>query len=83
MILDENWAVAPERVAAFFAVFPGAEPTETGFQLNGCQIQLTAIDSTLLGKWSMKRTRIRIEGPDEAVKAIYHQFFLRFLSAGG
>ena len=83
MILDENWAVAPDRVRAFFAALPGAEATENGFLVEGCQVRLTAIDGQLLGKWAMQRTRICIEGPDDAAKSLYRKFFLRFLSAGG
>ena len=83
MMIDENWAVAPERVQAFFAEFPGAVATVDGFRIDGCQIRLTAVDGTLMGKWAMKRTRIQMEGPEEAVQAIYRNFFLRFLSAGG
>ena len=83
MIIDENWAVAPERVRAFFGEFPYAQVTPDGFVLDGCVIRLTPIDATLFGKWSMKRTGVRMEGPEEAVEALYRKFFLRFLSAGG
>ena len=83
MIIDENWAVDPELVRGFFEEFPNAEATHDGFLLDSCKVRLTPIDATLLGKWSMKRTIIRIEGPEEAVNALYRKFFLRFLSAGG
>ena len=83
MIIDENWAVAPERIRGFFEEFPNAEATQDGFLLDGCEIRLTPIDATLFGKWSMKRTGIRMEGPDDATNALYRKFFLRFLSAGG
>ena len=83
MIIDENWAVDPERVRGFFEEFPNAEATQDGFLLDGCEIRLTPIDATLFGKWSMKRTGIRMEGPDDAANALYRKFFLRFLSAGG
>ena len=83
MVKEENWAIAPERVRAFFEEFSQTEATEDGFLLDGCEIRLTAIDATLFGKWAMKRTGIRIDGPEDAVKALYQKFFLRFLSAGG
>ena len=83
MVIDENWAVAPERVRGFFEEIPGAAATEDGFHAEGCQILLTATEGLLLGKWSMQRTHIRIEGPDDAARALYRKFFLRFLSAGG
>ena len=83
MIIDENWAIAPERSQAFFEELPGAVPTADGFEVDGCQIRLTSVDSTLFGKWTMKRTQIHMEGPDGPLNAIYRKFFLRFLSAGG
>ena len=83
MIIKENWAIAPERVKAFFEELPGAKAEEDGFQVDGCQIRLTAVDSCLFGKWTMKRTQIRMEGPEASLKPIYRKFFLRFLSAGG
>ena len=83
MILNENWAVSPERVQAFFGQLPGATETSDGFLINDCAIHLTATESTLMGKWPTVRTLVYIEGPDDAVKALYRQFFLHFLSAGG
>ena len=59
MIIEENWAVSPERIRAFFEEFPQVEATEDGFLLDGCEIRLTAIDATLFGKWAMKRTGSR------------------------
>ena len=33
MIIDENWAIAPERAQAFFEELPGAVPQRTGLKL--------------------------------------------------
>ena len=83
MIREENWAVDPVRVRSFFAAQPGASETADGFFLDGCRVTLTAVPGTLLGKWAMTRTLLRLEGDEEAVCRVYRQFFLRFLSAGG
>ena len=83
MVKEENWAIAPERVRAFFAEQPDAETTADGFQINECRVTLTPVSGVLLGKWAMPRTIIRFEGDAGAVEAVYHRFFLRFLSAGG
>ena len=83
MVKEENWAIDPERVRAFFEELPDAEAVDDSFQINGCRVILTPASGTLLGKWTMPRTIIRFEGDEEAVEALYRRFFLRFLSAGG
>ena len=83
MVKEENWAIDPERVRAFFAEQPDAVVSGNGFQFGGCRVILTPASGTLLGKWAMPRTIIRFEGDEKAVEAIYRRFFLRFLSAGG
>ena len=83
MILEENWAVDPDRVRDFFASLHGCIPTAEGFRLDGYTVTLTEAAGSLLGRWPMRRTILRLEGEDSAVKAAYHQFFLTFLSAGG
>ena len=83
MVKEENWAIAPERVRAFFAEQPDAVALEDGFLLGGCRVTLTPVSGVLLGKWAMPRTIIRFEGDARAAEAVYRRFFLRFLSAGG
>lgn len=83
MVKEENWAIAPERVRAFFAEQPDAEAADDSFQISGCRVILTPVSGVLLGKWAMPRTLIRFEGDERAVEAVYRRFFLRFLSAGG
>ena len=83
MTIEENWAVDPKRVRDFFAAQPGAVETEDGFWLEDCRIHLTAVPSMLLGKFPVTRTLLRLEGEQDAVKAVHHRFFLQFLSAGG
>ena len=83
MILEENWAIAPVRVRAFFAEQPDTQQIQKGYLVDGCTVTLEEVESTLLGKWKQLRTCIRIEGEDAAVSALYRRFFLTFLSAGG
>ena len=83
MVIDENWAADPARVRGFFAAIPGAVVTEDGFLAEGCRIRLTDVPGTLMGKWGIRRTRLILEGPDEAAASLYRRFFLHFLSAGG
>lgn len=83
MILEENWAIDPRRVRAFFAKQPDTVETPEGFLVGGCAISLTKAEGSLMGKWSIRRTQIRFEGEDDAVNAVYRRFFLTFLSAGG
>ena len=83
MTINENWAVNPREVRAFFAAQPGAVETEDGFLVGGCRVCLTAVPGTLLGKWPITRTQLQLEGEPEAVQALHRRFFLTFLSAGG
>ena len=83
MIIEENWAIDPRRVRAFFAAQPDAAGIPDGFFISGCTVTLTEAEGTVLGQWAMRRTIIRIEGEEAAVKEVHRRFFLRFLSAGG
>ena len=81
MILEENWAVAPARVRAFFAGQEDCTQTPEGFSLGGCTVTLTGAEGNLLGKWAIPRSIVRFEGEEDAVKSVYRRFFLTFLSA--
>ena len=83
MVLQENWAVDPGRIRAFFEEQEDCVPIPGGFQLSGCTVTLTEEESRLFGKWPMRRSILRFEGENEAVEKIYHRFFTTFLSAGG
>ena len=83
MIIEENWAVDPWRVRAFFAEQPDAAETLDGFSVGGCTVTISEVEGSLLGKWAIQRTCIRFEGDEAEVKAVHRRFFLRFLSAGG
>ena len=83
MIIEENWAIEPKRVRAFFTEQPDSVEIPEGFSVGGCTVTLTETGGSLLGKWAMKRTSIRFEGEETEVREIHRRFFLRFLSAGG
>ena len=83
MILEENWAVDPRRVRAFFEDQEDSIPIPEGFRLGACTVTITEAESSLFGKWPMRRSILCFEGDDEAVQEIYRRFFLTFLSAGG
>ena len=83
MVKEENWAIDPSRVRAFFAAQPNTIETADGFLLDGCQVMLAEDSGTLMGRWNIARTRLRFEGEPEAIERVYRRFFLRFLSAGG
>ena len=36
-----------------------------------------------MGVWAAKRIQVRMEGEDADVEAIYHRYFIQFLSTGG
>ena len=83
MIIEENWAIDPKRVRDFFASQPDGVQTPEGVAINGCTVSLQETEGSLIGKWAIRRTCVRFEGEEAAVKEVYRRFFLRFLSAGG
>ena len=83
MTIEENWAIEPARVRAFFVEQPDTVEIPEGFCVNGCTVTLSETEGSLLGKWAIRRTCIRVEGEETAVEEVHRRFFLRFLSAGG
>ena len=83
MTIEENWAIEPARVRAFFVEQPDAVKVPEGFCVGGCTVTLSEAEGSLLGKWAIRRTNVRFEGDEAAVKEVYRRFFLRFLSMGG
>ena len=80
---DENWAIARERIEAFFRDQRDVESEGNAFRYRSCTIRLEAIPGRAMGKWEIPRTRVIMDGGDADVAEIHHRFFLRFLSAGG
>lgn len=83
MIKDEIWSISLEKAVAFFNGQPDITKTADGFLFRDCRISLQALPPKGSAKWHMPRIRLMIEGPDEDVAAIYHRFFIQFLTAGG
>ena len=83
MILEENWAVDPGRVRAFFASLAGSDRIPGGFALDGCTVTISESEDHLFGKWPIRRSIVRFDGTEDAVNGAYRRFFLNFLSAGG
>ena len=83
MLYNENWAVETGRISAFFLQQPDVLQTEYGFQFGSCRITLEPLPPSGTGYFTVSRTRVRMEGPEEETKQIHSRFFLRFLSAGG
>ena len=73
-----------ERARAFFrAQEDVVEENSSSFIYNTARVLLTELKPKGMGVWAAKRIRINIEGEDDDVSAIYHRFFMQFLSTGG
>ena len=84
MIKEETWSVSIQRARAFFREQPDvAEESINTFVFNTCRITLTELKPKGMGVWAAKRIQIRMEGDDADVEAIYHRYFIQFLSTGG
>ena len=84
MIKEETWSVPMQRARAFFREQEDVtEECGNVFVFGSCRIELTELKPKGMGVWAAKRIRINIEGEDDDVSAIYHRFFMQFLSTGG
>ena len=84
MCKEETWSVSIQRARSFFR--EQEDVTEEGinsFVYGSCRITLTELKPKGMGVWAAKRIRIHIEGEDPDVEAIYHRYFIQFLSTGG
>lgn len=80
---DGCWAVAYDRIDAFWRQQPDVTGDGTVHRYGGCRIEVTRLPDRTLGRWSMPQTQVRFTGDDRDTAAIYRRFFLAFLSAGG
>ena len=80
---DENWAIEPGRICAFFRRQEDVREEDGRFIFASCSITLIPRTGNAMHKWQIPRTQIIFEGNDADVEAIHRRFFLRFLSAGG
>lgn len=84
MLKEETWSVSMEKAKAFFrAQEDVAVESPTVFLFNTARVTLTELKPKGMGMWAAKRIKLHIEGGDEDVNAIYHRFFMQFLSTGG
>ena len=84
MIKEEIWSISIQRARAFFR--EQADVTEEGlndYSFGSCRIHLTELKPKGMGVWAAKRIQVRMEGEKADVEAIYHRYFIQFLSTGG
>ena len=81
---EEIWSVSIQRARAFFR--EQEDVTEEGlndYTFGTCRISLTELKPKGMGVWAAKRIQVCMEGEDADVEAIYHRYFIQFLSTGG
>ena len=81
---EEIWSVSIQRARAFFR--EQEDVTEEGlndYTFGTCRIHLTELKPKGMGVWAAKRIQVCMEGEDADVEAIYHRYFIQFLSTGG
>ena len=84
MIKEETWSVSLQRARSFFRDQNDVtEENPNVFLFNSCRITLTELKPKGMGVWAAKRIQVRMEGEDADVEAIYHRYFIQFLSTGG
>ncbi len=83
MTKEEIWGVSLQRTAAFFRRQEDVtEESVNVFRFRSCRIVLKEMKAASIGVWASKRVKVRMEGEDADVDAIYHRFFMQFLSQG-
>ena len=84
MTKEETWGVAIDRARRFFREQPDVrEENANLFRFGDCSVSLTELKPKGMGVWAAKRCRVRFDGADSDTEAIYHRFFIQFLSTGG
>lgn len=83
MEVVENWSISIQRMREYFEGLPEAKIAADRILLSGCCVILVQLPDRTVGKLQFPCTRLEITGEEKAVNRIYHQFYLRFLSAGG
>ena len=84
MIKEETWSVSIQRARAFFRDQEDViEEDINCFTYGSCRIQLTELKPKGMGVWAAKRIKVHMEGDESDVEAIYHRYFIQFLSTGG
>jgi hypothetical protein len=84
MIKEETWSVSIQRARSFFREQEDVtEESVNVFLFGSCRITLTELKPKGMGVWAAKRIQLHMEGEDADVEAIYHRYFMQFLSTGG
>jgi len=84
MLKEETWAVSIQRARAFFREQEDVtEESANVYCYGSCRITLTELKPKGMGVWAAKRIQVRMEGGEADVEAIYHRYFIQFLSTGG
>ena len=84
MTKEETWGIAIDRARAFFREQEDVQEENRNLFLHGtCRVTLTELKPKGMGVWAAKRIQVCMEGEDADVEAIYHRYFIQFLSTGG
>ena len=84
MLKEEIWSVSIQRARAFFREQEDVtEESIIVFVFGSCRVTLTELKPKGMGVWAAKRIQVRMEGGEADVEAIYHRYFIQFLSTGG
>ena len=84
MTKEETWSVSIQRARSFFRDQEDVtEESLNVYLFKSCRVTLTELKPKGMGVWAAKRIQIRMEGDDADVEAIYHRYFIQFLSTGG
>ena len=84
MVKEAVWSISMQRAQAFFrAQADVREENPSVYHYESCRICLTELPPRGTGIWTAQQLKLCIEGPQDRVEAIYHRFFLQFLSTGG
>ena len=84
MLKEEIRSVSIQRARAFFREQEDVtEESINVFVFGSCRVTLTELKPKGMGVWAAKRIQVRMEGGESDVEAIYHRYFIQFLSTGG
>ena len=84
MLKEETWSISIQRARAFFREQEDVtEESADVYVFGTCRITLTELKPKGMGVWAARRIRLQMEGGTEDVEAIYHRYFIQFLSTGG
>ena len=84
MLKEETWSISIQRARAFFREQEDVtEESANVYCYGSCRVHLTELKPKGMGVWAAKRIQVRMEGGEADVEAIYHRYFVQFLSTGG